>query len=740
MSNPARPGRVLATILMAFLAALQAGSAAPTPREEILAAVRGAGIRTENSDGERNLLAYVEARARERTLQTRWIPISDYTEGHSFSSILEVRIPGTGLGTLALLFPASGTFSWGDGAEGIAAALELMDRLVRSPPPLEVRFAFLGADEDLAGSRAYAAYCSDEISLAALRVEASDRPSDKVEILIGGTGTLSPYWLLGSSVRTVRGLGLQDSVRSNRSTIQRLGLTDGQTPLDPWFRRNLPAVTLRAGIPGGPGDGTESSGIVRLLENFVRSLETGIPDRWDRQYLLFEALGIRLVLRETLYLAGILALYAALGLVFVFDSLRNRELLTEELSRVPRAAAALGIVSTALFLCILASAVPQRLILAAAGSPAFWKVHPVAFSALRAALVLSLFTALASLCVRTGLLPRTAERFRGIAVVVLGADVLLVSAVRLSLSLVFLWAFIAAMTGRRIGRALGRSWPTAVALPVMLMPMGFLAADLIRDPETAAFGRFLAPDAGGAAFAVFLALPFLLWLVGLGEAVFGAGFYKTRTSAISAAAFLAISLAGGTWLVWDARAYRGVTDVSMMEYSDENVGTGRIVVDALRPLPPFGFSKGELCYKVVGGSSSEAVEPIPSELRIRASLERQAFLDRVQLSLSLWTEGDPSAIRIRIPAMESGSVYDISFPFRSTEDGRGIEIFIGARPPDPVVVSLTVSRDFSASAEVTAVFRSPAAPVVPEEAVRLLEYRQESRRTLRLSGGGEPSL
>mgnify|MGYP000864417021 CR=1 FL=1 len=739
MSIPARSGRLFATILIACLAALHARPAGGLTRDEVVAAVRGTGIRTENSEGERKLLAFIDSEARRRDLQTRSIPIKDYSDGHSFSSILEVRHPGTGPGTLALLFPVGGTFSWGDGAEGISAAFELMDRLGRSPPPLEVRFAFLGADEELKGSRAYAAYCADEISLAALRVEVSDRESDRVDIFIGGTGTLSPNWLLDSSVRAVRGKGLLDSVRSNRSMIQRLGVTDAQTPLDPWFRRNLPAITLRAGIQAGPGSGALSYGIVEVLEHFVRSMDRGIPDRWDRQYLLFEALGVRLALRETLYLAGILVLYAALGLVFVFDSLRNRELLAEELSRVPRAAAALGIVSAVLFLCILASAVPLRLILSAAGSPEFWKVHPVAFSALRMALVLSLFTALASLCVRIGLLPRNAERFRGIAVVVLGADVLLVSAVRLSLSLVFLWPFVIAILGRRLGKTLRRSWPSAVSLPLTLLPMGFLAADLIRDPEYAAFARFLAPDAGGAAFAVFLSLPFLLLFVGLGEAVFGTGFYKAKTSAISAAAFAAISLAGGAWLVSDARGYRGNTDISIREYSDESAGTGRILVDALRPLPPFDITKGELRFRLTGGASSETVKPIPSDSRIRASLDRQAFLDRVQLSLSLWTEGDPAGIRILIPSIESGSVYDASFPFRSTENGSGVEIFVGARPPDPVVVSLTVSRDFSASAEISAVFRSPAIPLVPAGAVRIMEYLQESRRTLRLSAG-ESSL
>ncbi|MCK7470894.1 MAG: hypothetical protein MZU95_08985 [Desulfomicrobium escambiense] len=366
-----------------------------------------------------------------------------------------------------------------------------------------------------------------------------------MNLLIGGTGSLSPYWLLEAAVRAVRALGLRDEVNANRSMIQRLGLTDGRTPLDPWFREDIPALTLRMGAGPDSDSGSQRAGAVTLMETLVRSLENGIPDRWDRQYVLFEALGIRLAIRETLYVAIILSLYAALGLLFVMDSLRRRDILAEELGRIHQGAAALVVVFAAMYFCVLVSGAFQSLALRTAGSPDFWKVHPVAFSALRIGQLLTLFIALASLGARIGLLPRKAGFFRGSAIFVLGADVLLVSSIRLSLSLVFLWAFIAAMLGRRLSRTTKSSWPSALSLPAVLAPLAVLAGELVGSPELAVFELFLRPGIVGAAYLGFLALPFLLLIVGLGEGLFGAGFYKARTSLISSLSFLALTAAGG---------------------------------------------------------------------------------------------------------------------------------------------------------------------------------------------------
>ncbi|MCK7470893.1 MAG: hypothetical protein MZU95_08980 [Desulfomicrobium escambiense] len=142
---------------------------------------------------------------------------------------------------------------------------------------------------------------------------------------------------------------------------------------------------------------------------------------------------------------------------------------------------------------------------------------------------------------------------------------------------------------------------------------------------------------------------------------------------------------------------------------------------------------------VAGGGSTETVDSPSGDSLISVAVTRESFLDRTQLLLSISAEGDPSEIRILIASLDSGSVYDSSFPFRSTVDGKGIEVHVGARPPDPVIVSLTVSRDFSASAVAVAGYRFPAYPLGTDGPVQVVDHLLETRTTVLLRGGRDPA-
>lgn len=711
----------------------------PVSLDKTLQQVQNLGVRLENSEGERSLLSLLISEANLRSLAVTSIPIADYAAGHSFSSVLEVRIPGSGPGTLVLAVPLAGDVPWGDSAYGIAAAVGLMDRLALAPPSVSVRFAFLGADEALAGSYAYAAYAADESALAVLRLEIGGGLGDWAELLIGGSGILTPYWFLEAGSRILRSEGLRPLVRANRSMIQRLGLTDRRTVLDPWFQKNIPALCLRVDGSKGVRGQKDGSGSVEqevsLLETFVRSFTAGIPDTWDRQYVLFDAGGLRIAVRETRYIVIVLSIYAVLGFIFVLDSLRRRDILLEDLRRGPRAALALGGVFAALVVCVLAGKTILDLFLRYIEAPGYWMLHPVALSVLRLAQLLTLFLALASLLVRFGILPRRVEFFRGSAIVVLGADILLFSAMRLSLSFLFLWAFMAAVAGRRLGRSTGRAWPGLIALPVSLLPLGFAVSDLVLQPELSAFEHFLFPDWRSLLYLCFVALPFLLLIVALGESLIGSGFYKVRTAVLGAAAFLAVSFGGLAWAYSDAKAFQGPTDISLHEIEDETLGTRRIEISSLRPLPTALLQRpgGEIRLT---SSSSLQIEETPSEQNLLTLDEsRSYFLDRSQISLTIRYPGEPSGVTIAIPQMTTGSIYDCSYPFKATEDGRGVEVTIGARPPNPLVLDFTVSPAFSAPAYVTVEYHAAPKPFTAEGLVRIREHSVELRAGILLQSG-----
>ncbi|HSV56086.1 MAG TPA: hypothetical protein VLH39_03140, partial [Magnetospirillaceae bacterium] len=123
--------------------------------------------------------------------------------------------------------------------------------------------------------------------------------------------------------------------------------------------------------------------------------------------------------------------------------------------------------------------------------------------------------------------------------------------------------------------------------------------------------------------------------------------------------------------------------------------------------------------------------------RLDVSWDRASFLDRIQLDIRISAEGDPDRVYLRIPVIESGSVFDSNYPIRPMDGGKGLSVSVGARPPEPLVISLTVSLDFSAPAEVIAVYRSPFLPFRAEGLVEVIEHVTETRSEVLLRGSTE---
>lgn len=712
-----------------------------TSLEETLSEIRSLGELRENTEGERRFFAFLVSEANRLELPVSSISIIDYSDRHSFSQVLQVQIPGTGNGSLVLAIPVLSEAPWGDNEYSLAAAVGLMERLAKTPPRIGVVLAFLGADEDLLGSKAYAAYCADQGNLAVLRVEMGGTPESQAELLFGGRGQLAPYWFVDRGITAVRNEGYRELVRANRSILYRLGLMEGETALDPWFQKGLPALTVRvqgsATPMAGPGE-KDLESCIRLLESFVFSFAEGVPDQWDRQYVLFEVAGVRIAVRETQYIAMVLGVCAALGFFFSQESLRKKDAIKEKVRKIPHGFVALAAVFLALFLCVVVCGLGFRGVLRWAGSPSYWRLHPVAFFALQMVQLLTLFISAASVLARFGIIPRKAEFFRESPLVVLGIDVLLFSALGVSLSFLFLWAFIATMIGHRVARAVKRTWPEAVSLAVSLVPLAFVGLELARSPELFAFRSLLIPGPRGIAYQCFLGLPFLLMVVALGEGVFGEKFYSFRTAAVGCVAFLAVFLAGTAWFVADARGFKGPEDVRIRETVDETEGTRRFEVEGARPLQAETLSRPGLSLAIEKGASSWKGNASAAERMLRITTAQRSFLDRTLITLSISARENPLRIRVEIPEIASGSIYDCSYPFKASPNGRGISISVGARPPQPLDVALTVSRDFAGPAQVTAEFDKAPEPFEAGERLRIADHSAEYTYEIPLSARTAP--
>jgi hypothetical protein len=107
-------------------------------------------------------------------------------------------------------------------------------------------------------------------------------------------------------------------------------------------------------------------------------------------------------------------------------------------------------------------------------------------------------------------------------------------------------------------------------------------------------------------------------------------------------------------------------------------------------------------YDVELSSREHRIESdlLPDVLSVRLSYED--FLDRDRARLEIDAPQPIEDLGVTFASEQPMVLYDVSFPFSIAPDQRSAEIFIGKRPPLPLVVDFTVARGTSPSIEIVA--------------------------------------
>ncbi|MCI0479005.1 hypothetical protein L0Y59_00465, partial [Candidatus Uhrbacteria bacterium] len=86
---------------------------------------------------------------------------------------------------------------------------------------------------------------------------------------------------------------------------------------------------------------------------------------------------------------------------------------------------------------------------------------------------------------------------------------------------------------------------------------------------------------------------------------------------------------------------------------------------------------------------------LPDALTVRLSVEE--FLSRDRGVLTIDAPSPVDRIAVRFESDEPMVIYDVDFPFRMASDRRSAEVFIGLRPPLPLVINYTIGQGTDAS-------------------------------------------
>jgi hypothetical protein len=702
--------RPLAVLLL--LAACRAACAAPAGSESLardLAAAAAFFPRSEGSSAEAGLLAYVSARLAETGITATRFDFGESSEGYSYSSCLSARVEGRLPDTLIIVAPLNHPDGAAPGASGdlnVALALELLRRSRERVPAVSLTVLFLGAEygdgEGYPMGSALFLRDNQPAQRAAVLYLALGTGSSPVLVRASGRGVGSPGWLVARSTAALADAGVPYRLSTEELAVDRLGLGDRPSIIEPWLKSGVPAVALEdSGGPSAAPTEDQGAALAGFLDRFLALSEGGLEDEWDNHYLPITAGGRTFVAGEAIWVsvaAGVLSLLLLFSLVFA-----------RGLKKYVRALARTGWTLLPLLGLGVAALVAATLglegLLALRAFPTLWTWRPGVFLAAKLAAAALLTLAALLPLARLGI-ERHASLLSAAALLLLLVDVLVVLAIDVSLTFPFLWAFCWVFLASRARR---RATKFILFFPsAFLIVAGFAAA--LSAPSLPLARFLLFSRWWGDLLIAVLALPFLLFLLRIGLALPGAAGRRgsgRRVLAVLAIALPAAVTAGlGAWAtVWSPFSPSSPRPITV-EQAIESDGASRLALSSPVPLRAVTVTDrgGERTTVFPGREAS--IELAPSTASVAVSTRSTASLGRVNVTLTI---AAPAPVR-RLSAVLSGGtdfvLYDCTFPFVREEEGR-YRLLAGAFPPSPLSLGLTLPEGGSYRLELELELDSP---------------------------------
>ena len=228
-------------------------------------------------------------------------------------------------------------------------------------------------------------------------------------------------------------------LRGNEAQVFRMGTTDERTAIEPYLKAGYPSVGLEGEYRGLAEDEAAQrlTSLSAFLRGFLSASTAGIPEAWDRHYLLLQPGGASLIIGEGTYVAillGALALSLLYSLVF-------RRGLKKYLRLLVRNAYAIVPLAGVSFLFLAAGTYALQAILALRRFPYLWTYDPLMFLALKVCFALFLYAILYNVFRRLPF-PRNGSFYSAAALFFLLVDIAVVAVFNISFTYYFLWAYL----------------------------------------------------------------------------------------------------------------------------------------------------------------------------------------------------------------------------------------------------------------------------------------------------------
>jgi hypothetical protein len=680
------------------------------------AAISSCGFRLEGSPAETRAFSYLRDTLKKQNLSMEELDFSAMRDGHSFSRILSVTLPGAAPNLLILAIPLSQEESLSSGEEtepdGIALALSLIEEWGHTPPPASLRILFLGGDTGRGegiGSRFYLQHFQTTSPTLMLYLHLPRIPS-LLEIQTGTRGLSSPALPLRLFLHAFDSKGIELLLRGSQNQLYRMGVPVSPTPLGPFLRAQIAALGIRGNPythanPPATKDWIEAfqEGFQSFLSQYGALDLSSSPLEWDTHYILFHW-GQKFLLLDEMSMVG--TLLGVLTVSFILAFLRRKQTL-RYLSTLFRNFWNLPFFFLLLFLFLSIGTWTLRVI-EQIRFP-LWEYAPL----LHFLLKLSTATFLFSLFFHTlHKLPlaRRGSFYSASSILFFFVNILVFSLIDIALCYYFLWGFLCSWGFSFFKRKRMKLLFLLIA-PLLLYLISY---DLFSAPELPMI-RVLLTSSTGNFLLAFMLLPFLLMLIRIDFLLRHPASHKPGwgvKSIILLSGALTLGLLG--YLLSFSPFHDRPIPVFWREVADFESGTHSLALSCVTYLQegsfPYRTSRIEIPPRSRKVETSLPMVEDPIQLQVRET----SFLNRTTYHLTVTSTVPATLIECSIEAPEDTVIYGSNFPLARTVGTRFSSIFIGKNPPQPLSLVLTLPEKISFTLHLTLHSRPRGLPALGE--------------------------
>ncbi|HUX21925.1 MAG TPA: hypothetical protein VMW69_11850, partial [Spirochaetia bacterium] len=402
--------------------------------------------RTEGSVGERRSVAYIDNSLDAIDVPYNLQSFHDLEGTHSFSSSVEVDLPGERKDVLLIVVPLDNPQEakpTDDGSINLALALGLIEALAKEKLPISLKFLFLGGEfgsgpEYPIGTEQFLSNFYPDYPVAALYFDFQYVPV-RTNITGGGRRIIAPFWLINRCSSAMDKAGLFYLLRGNENQVFRLGLIENPPQINPYLLAGYPALelsSLSARLPRADY-GQWIASFVTYMKDFISSSSAGFPTNWDRHYLFFQARFFSFILTEQEYVVLVVAI---LGLLLAYPVI-FRERFMRYLRTIARNLLSIPLLLGLVFLFLLLGTLLVEGVFLIRNFPTIWMSKPLLFFSCKITAALFLF-ALLYRFLKNLPFSRNGRFYSAGSILLLLIDSIVLGLLDFSLAYYFVWALI----------------------------------------------------------------------------------------------------------------------------------------------------------------------------------------------------------------------------------------------------------------------------------------------------------